>query len=136
MASTVAGSGTAFAHPEGAGEAVVPIPANLPFPAAVDAGDSLTPGVDQDVQRRMRKRQRRRVGSQWHLSAMLRREPAVAGNGQPRIHSTLSVYVEPLMVAVTVTVFSPCFSVTLVHLQMWSLLLRVPRRVPLRVAVT
>jgi hypothetical protein len=40
------------------------------------------------------------------------------------------------MVAVTTTVFCPGLSVTSVHLKMWSLLLRVPSEVPLRVAVT
>ena len=40
------------------------------------------------------------------------------------------------MVAVTVTVFCPGRRVTLVHRKMWSLLLRVDRGAPLRVAVT
>ena len=58
------------------------------------------------------------------------------GTSQARVQTTLSVYVEPLMVAVTDTVFRPCLSVMPVHLKMRSPLLRVPREVPLRVAVT
>ena len=55
---------------------------------------------------------------------------------QPRVQTTLSVYVEPLMVAVTATVFWPCLNMTSGHLKMWSPLLSVPRETPLRVAVT
>lgn len=49
------------------------------------------------------------------------------GTSQARVQTTLSVYVEPLMVAVTDTVFRPCLSVMPVHLKMRSPLLRVPR---------
>lgn len=62
--------------------------------------------------------------------------PKVFTRSQARVQLTLSVYVEPLMVAVTATVFCPGFSVMPAHLKMWSPLLRVPREVPLRVAVT
>ena len=52
------------------------------------------------------------------------------------VQTTLSVYVEPAIEAVTTTVLAPGRRVTPVHLKMWSVLLSVPSEVPLSVAVT